>query len=362
MRIYVYPADLTGCGYYRLIWPAKSLIAAGHDVRLLHPEDTNRIGGGVDDAGRLVSISLPNDADAVVFQRVSSHRIVEAIDIIRKNGIAVIIDIDDDMSAIHPSNPAWQMLHPRGESEYSWEATLLACERATYVTVSSHALLRRYVKHGRGCVLYNYVPHVFAQIERVEEPNTIGWGGSLHSHPDDPQVVGNAMNRLVRNGYTFKIVGPSGGTRAAFTLDDDPPATGSVPIQNYPHELKKLAVGIAPLNDTRFNAAKSWLKMLEYAALGVPCVVSPRAEYRRLHDLGVGVLANNPREWYRHSVALLSDDVRRAEMSQAGRVAAGELVIEKNAWRWAEAWNEAIGIERGPLGLRRSVVALPDRS
>ena len=55
--------------------------------------------------------------------------------------------------------------------------------------------------------------------------------------------------------------------------------------------VAKLGIGVAPLADTKFNAAKSWLKMAEMAALGVPCVVSPRAEYMRLHEQWIGSLA-----------------------------------------------------------------------
>lgn len=367
MRVVVYPADLGGCGYYRLIWPGKVLQGGGHDVKLVHPKQAQKLTGGTDENGRLVQISAPKDVDVIVFQRVSSKIIVDAIKIFRDHGIAVVIDIDDDMSAIHPSNPAWTALHPKsttGTAEYDWESARRACEAATFVTVSTDALLRRYAPHGRGVVIRNCVPEVFTRIQHTTEARTIGWGGSMHSHPDDPQVVGTAMAKLAREGYNFKIVGPPRGTKLAFTLDDEPASTGVLSIDRYPHALGKLEVGIAPLNDTRFNAAKSWLKMLEYAALGVPCIGSPRDEYRRIHALGVGLLASNPREWYRHGKSLLDSESLRAEVAASGRAAVAQLTIEGNAWRWLEAWTKALEIQRktgagiSPLGIRKSATTV----
>jgi hypothetical protein len=354
--VYVYPADLGGCGYYRLIWPAKELQRQGHDVRLLHPDAKHKISGGLDDSGKLVSVSVPKDADVVVFQRVSSRRMIEAIKILRAHGIAVVVDIDDDMSAIDQRNPAWAALHPKGTAaneEYDWNAARAVCDGATLVTVSTDALFKRYVVHGRGMVLRNAVPELFLTFDH-EDKQIIGWAGALFSHPDDPQVCGPAMGRLQREGYLFKVVGPIHGTKSAFQLDHDPLSTGPLQVERWPAEVNKLGIGIAPLNDTRFNAAKSWLKPLEYAALGVPCVSSPRDEYRRLHALGVGLLATTPKDWYRHVKMLAENASARAELSERGRVAVNELTIEKNAWRWAEAWTRAFEIERGPLGLKPS--------
>jgi len=354
MKVYVYPGDLAGCGYYRLIWPGRILQERGYDVKLIHPYAAKRMSGGTNADGELVQVSVPSDADVMVFQRVSSKSMINAIKIMRQNGVAVVIDVDDDMSAIHPANPAWAALHPnesgyRGRTaEYDWHSAQKACDEATLVTTSTPALINRYARHGRGVVLYNCVPGGTQLIEHRETPNVVGWGGSLHSHVDDPQVCGTAMARLQREGYKFKVVGSPFGIKDAFKLDDEPLTSDIVPIGAWHHELAKLAVGIAPLNDTRFNAAKSWLKMLEYAAVGVPSVGSPRAEYRRLNKLGVGLLADNPRDWYRHVRRLLDDDAYRHDMGAAARqVVVDQLTIEHNVMKWWSAWQEAQRLESG---------------
>ena len=354
----MYPSDLQGCGYYRLIWASIVLRSEGHDVVIIGPQHTQRIVGVPDGQGNLKSIAAPKDADVLVFQRVASKMMLQAIPIWRANGIAVVMDMDDDMAAVHQSNPAWLALHPNSGAgsnteEYDWNAAQKICEMASFVTVSSDALLKKYAHHGRGAIIRNVVPAATLRINRDELPGTIGWGGTMRSHPDDPQVVGTAMTKIQREGYKFTIVGPARGTREAFKLDEEPIVTGTVPLHRWVHELGRLSVGIAPLNDTRFNQAKSWLKMLEYAAVGTPCIGSPRTEYRRIHDLGVGLLADSPKDWYRHSRRLLTDRAFREELGQKGRAAVIGLTVEANAWRWWEAWSRALAVERGPMASTR---------
>lgn len=359
MRVYVYPADLAGCGYYRLIWVSMYLKSIGKDIRLIHPSQRNKITGGRSADGRLVQVSVPKDADVIVFQRLTSRTIVEGINIMRQNGVAVVVDVDDDMRTVAQQNPAWRQFHPgKGvvdTSEYNWMNGQRACESASLVTVSSDALLKRYGQPRRaedgphGLILRNYVPEVLTDIEHVEEPGVIGWGGSLHSHPTDPDVLGTSMLRLTRDGeFRFKVVGPPKGTKQAFHLLQAPEATGAVPIDRWPHELSKLSVGIAPLKDTVFNRAKSWLKPLEYAAVGVPSVMSDLPEYALINSLGVGRLARNARDWHRESKRLLSDDAYRLDMSERGRAIVRErLTLERNALQWWDAWTQAYEIEQG---------------
>lgn len=357
MNVYVYPADVGGCGYYRLIWVARYLRSLGHNIKLIHPKNNNKFAGIIDpdDKTKLVDIAAPSDADVIVLQRVTSIKMVSGIQMLRARGIAVVIDIDDDMRAIHPNNPVFSSLSPStgGHLEdYSWVNADKVYAAATLVTASTDALLKRYARydpatrtyHGR--VLRNCVPSIYLDIVPRTEENTIGWGGMILSHPDDPPVCGTSMGELQRQGFTFKIVGPGAGTKRAFMLDNEAVATGPVGLDQWPHSINRFAVGIAPLKLTRFNEAKSWLKPLEYAALGVPVIMSPTTEYVRLHRMGVGVVASTPKEWYRHGRALLESDARRYEMMAAGRSAVSSLTIEANAWRWLETWEDALHIER----------------
>lgn len=332
-----------------MIWPAQELKKQGHDITIIRPHERSQHFKGVVNANNeLVDVHIPEDADVIVLQRITHKHLIDAIKIIRGKGVAVVVDIDDDLAAIDPRNPAFAILHSKFgvNPDHNWVNTQLACEAATFVVTSTAALKHRYAPHGRVLVVHNHVPKRYLDIPRVDD-TIIGWAGSTHSHPGDLDVVGMAVAQLM-DETTFMQIGPVEGVREALHLPFNPAFTGPLKIQKeWPEGIAKLGIGIAPLANTRFNAGKSWLKPLEYSALGVPWVASPRPEYRKLHEeYGVGVLAEKPKHWLRELRRLVNDAAHRAEQSKRGREAAAELTIEGNAWRWLEAWTEAYQIER----------------
>lgn len=342
------PADRWGCGSFRMIWPGEALAAAGHDVQVARQGERLRL---VMERDTVKDVLV--DADVVVLQRVTHAWMAQAVAVMRAKGVTVVVDVDDDLNSIHPHNAAWGQMHPSNEGRlatngqvhrHSWRNLSAACRAATLVTVSAPALLPVYAAHGRGVVLHNYLPNQYYGLPR-EDSDVIGWPGSFHSHPNDPEVVGSAVARLVDEGASFVMRGDPSGAGKALGLSADPPG-GGVPIEEWPAAVASLGVGIAPLADTRFNAAKSWLKPLEMSAAGVPWVASPRAEYVRLHKMGAGVLADRPRVWYRELKRLHQSAALRQELSLAGRQVAEQLRLRDNAWRWQEAWSRAYEVQQ----------------
>lgn len=363
MKVYVYPADVHGCGYLRLIWPARALAAAGHDVTIVMPGGSGKIDafgrplpadnglrGQVDSSGRTVGATAPRDADVMVMQRITHRALAQAIPIWQSYGIAIVIDMDDDLSAIHPTNPAWKALHPtEGKKGFGWDVAHEACDAADLVTVSTPALLSRYARHGRGAVLENCVPERYLEIGATHaDSDVVGWGGSLASHPLDLHEMGSAIADQVADGGWFSVVGPPDGIGDALRLSGGGwSATGGVPLEDWPRALSSsIGIGVAPLADTRFNAAKSWLKPLEYAALGIPSVVSDRAEYARLAGRGGMVVAERPRDWSRALRKLRASADYRQDMAGRAREVARSLTIEGRAWMWGEAWESAMTSRR----------------
>lgn len=334
-----------------MVWPSETLRAQGHDVTVVDVEDRQReLQALTDINGDVVGLKRIPDVDVIVFQRVTHRLVAGLIRVLRREGIATVVDVDDDLESIHPSNPAFTMLHPanvgkttyaRGENRHSWQYLAQACRDATLVTVTTPLLLKRYAAHGRGVVLPNYLPSHYYGHERVDN-DVIGWPASLHSHPDDPSAVGPAIARLVNAGARFSVIGDPLFTGRAFGMTKDAEG-GVVPMEDYPAAVAKLGIGIAPLADTKFNAAKSWLKPLELSALGVPWVASPRAEYVRLHKLGggAGLLADASKDWYRQLKRLRESPSMRDELSYAGRRMAEGMQLRDHAWRWLDAWNHA---------------------
>jgi hypothetical protein len=353
MKVYLYPADQFGCGHYRMIWPAQYVQKAGLlDVTISAPKERDiRFSMQGDE---VVDVDIPEDADVVVFQRTTHRLLAQGIRHMRKKGVAVVIDVDDDLTRIHPTNPAFQALHPGGGAGmHGWQHLGGACKEATLVTVSTQALVPRYAVHGRARVLENRIPDQFLDPPH-EDSNVISWAASVASHPDDGYVVGPAVSRLIREGYPYFHIAAPDFVQQVLKLPEEPPGCGPVDVFDWiPTIAKHAGIGMAPLADTQFNAAKSWLKPLEYSACGIPWVASPRAEYTRLHKLAKkfygdavpGFLADKPQVWYRQLKRLADDAGLREECAKVGRQLAYDTRMSTYAEAWAEAWQAAYDIE-----------------
>jgi glycosyltransferase involved in cell wall biosynthesis len=355
MKIYVYPADRTGCGYYRAIWPAKALIAQGHDIVIVPPN------AGVFDMkvethrDKVTAIQYPEDADVIVMQRVMHYWIAKAIPVLRSLGVAVVIDNDDDLEAIHPAHPAFPVLHPKYNALYNWNIAREAAQAATLSTVSTQPLTRLYTPtNGNIRIIKNTVPQQFLDLQPIEGPAVVGWMGSVHSHPDDLQAMGQSPARLAREGVSWKFVGPDRGIQEALRFDTTPFATGYAEMEDImPLIASTINVGVAPLQDTRFNRAKSWLKQLEYASLGVPSVCSDVPEYRELAQRTGALLAKNQKDWYQKVKRLVRDDDFRISQGAKARRAASHLTIEEHAGDWLKAWLEAYRLQQTRVTIGR---------
>ena len=69
MRVSIHPADLGGCGYYRLIWPGNALEAQGYAVSVEYDQTYNMVWRNTVQGPSVVGLFNKPDADVVVLQR-----------------------------------------------------------------------------------------------------------------------------------------------------------------------------------------------------------------------------------------------------------------------------------------------------
>src|SRR5208282_4721991 len=122
----------------------------------------------------------------------------------------------------------------------------------------------------------------------------IAYGSGTKTHDADFREAAPALLRLLRSraDVRLRIVGelnlPPGfevfGARVEWLAP--------VPYARFMQLLAESDINIAPLEPTLFNDAKSNIKFLEAAILGVPSVCSPRANFTAvMQDGGNGLLA-----------------------------------------------------------------------
>lgn len=363
MKVWIYPLDPWGCGHYRMFWPGHAVAenpTLPLEARVIQQAE-RRVGLHFDPFGRVSREEFPAvEGDVVVFQRPTARFMPQVAELLQARGVAVVVDMDDDLSTIHPKNGAFAQMHPRNgrRSGHSWHHVTDTCRVATMVTVTTVALARKYGAHGRVRVVPNYVPRQYLTVDHADSAD-IGWGGSVHSHPDDLQQVGPAIAKLVADGAVFRTVGDPREVGRCLGLAADPPSTGPVAMGAYPASIGTFGIGIAPLASTAFNRAKSRLKPLEYSAVGVPWVGSDLPDYRAYHEQGTGLIVSHPREWEGALRGLVNDPGRRLELSEAGREVAARNTIEGHADEWAEAWWSAAQLLREDRRRQRGEWSLP---
>lgn len=276
LKVYCYPADLYGCGHYRLIYPALTLAEPDVEIEIVKPGDRTYIAAMCDRQGNVNGAICPPDADVLVLQRPAFPQLAAAIPYFRAKGVAVVVDVDDDLAHIDPANPAWLAMHPdmgfkreqyalRSEAEgrreeaaklragrlhpggHSWRAVSEACRDATLVTVSTEALANVYGRD-RAVVLPNYVPAAFLGVPRVDS-DVVGWPGSTHSHPGDLRAM-----TLPPEARFFVVGTADGADREVGRKVVE--STGPVEFGKWASAVAQIGVGVAPLADTRFNRGK----------------------------------------------------------------------------------------------------------
>lgn len=348
MRVRVHAADEGGCGWYRLRYPAQVAAANGVDVELrdaipgLVAEDHS--------TGRLHvhAIHESYDADVAVFQRPLKREVLETMAALQKAGVAVVVDMDDDFHALPKGHGARRDTAGLANPDANRLWLRRACEGADLVTVSTPALAERYGAHGRVRVLPNCVPEAMLTVEGKGWADgflRVGWTGSTETHVGDLDVTGGGVGEAMAgcaDRARFHVVGTGRGVREGLGLEAEPSATGWVAFDRYPREYARLDIALVPLAPNRFNDAKSWLKGLEAAALGVPFIASPVADYRRLNREGAGWLVEEPTAWRRAVECMVTDGDLRAAQAAQGRSVAARWTYEKRWGGWAEAWADAV--------------------
>jgi len=358
VRVVVLPADNTGCGTLRLLWPAQVAAKVRPDWKVEVYEPAS-VKVATDDKGRLIKmqgIPDPWNVDMVVMQRIGMPPSLQLLQWFAQQGTAVVVDSDDAMWAIERDNIAFNAWNG---GSYHWKWLDKACETADLVTVTTERLARRYGRHGRVEVLPNCVPEAVFSLEsrrgEFDPKVTIGWSGFVATHPGDLRAAGTAVHDVVQaTGAAVRVIGDARGAESEWGLPEGTVEQAG-PFKlgpDYYQGLTTVDVAAVPLQDSTFNHAKSWLKALEFSAMGVPVVASATEDNRRLARTVPIILADSESEFREGLRLLVEDEVERRERGAAAREAvAANFTFEQNAEKWASAWERAVARKRKLVGV-----------
>jgi glycosyltransferase involved in cell wall biosynthesis len=133
---------------------------------------------------------------------------------------------------------------------------------------------------------------------------------------------------------------------------------GFVPWTAVPGILARADICLAPLElEPPFNHAKSEIKLLEAAAIGVPTIASSSAGFTEALRAfpGGGCLASRTDEWHDHLAALIDDPACRARVRDgAHELLAAQGTEEAQRANVAQVMSQIAGLPRPQPAVRRA--------
>ena len=304
------------------------------EIRLLRPY-------GHDSLKDLFQVSsgpmLPSGRlDVVVLQRGGpvDAEFPEAFSIVtesRRRGARIIYDIDDDLMCTHP------VPEVEAKLEMNRPKVRMFIREADAIVTSTERLAERLRRiHPRVFVWEN------ALDERLVPPYTppatagiVGYFGT-NSHLRDLLSVCFELATLSIRQCTFshlELCGISEDGRIQ-NLFRNALKTKCIPPQGdysrfHGHLVQAgWSVGLAPLTNTPFNAAKSAIKLLDYAAASIPVVACDAAPYRDFRS-GVTLLRVEASAFAEAVMSLLEDREQAARLA----LAAHDNLLEEHTLR-----------------------------
>ena len=330
-------ATRTANGHYRVIVPLQEMARRGHTVHW--PGDRTFL--------ELRDGGTP-PWDAMHIQQMHDEEGLEIIARMRRAGVAVVWDTDDDIGAVTRGSGAWHRGGGRRGIRRNFKQAVAAARTAHLVTTTNEHLAQVYREQGVEHVVAveNYLaPEDLRHPRRRHQGIVIGITAAGEHEPDLRRMrLGETLDRLLERHDGVRVIAvgvdPSLRSRHRYKHVRDVEIDELIPTES------EFDIGLAPLLDTRFNRARSNVKLKEYAAAGATWVASPVGPYAGMGEEQGGLLARDD-EWLEVLEGLLVDADRRRVLTDRASAWVRGQTIRAGAARWQAAYRDAVERARG---------------
>jgi glycosyltransferase involved in cell wall biosynthesis len=260
------------------------------------------------------------------------------LEIRRRGTHRLVLDVDDWVW-----RPDWAAMRESWPPD-AIEQLFVAVRAAHVVTTPTPVIAEYLARYNDNVhVVPNTVPAFVLDIERPAGPPTLGQQTSSSHRRDWTTSTARHIGRFLNTfpDWHFNLYGEIG----AENPEAMPGRIHHIPWQSDPAlyyaSVAACTVGIGPLRDTPFNRAKSSLRAIEYAALGVVAVLPDLPPYRGWVDDGVTGLLVHPHETLYGILRALGDAGPEVweKMSTAARERAAAWTTEAAIDNWSRAWD-----------------------
>jgi glycosyltransferase involved in cell wall biosynthesis len=320
VKIKGFARQFEGGGYYRIHLPLGELGKHGHET-ICEPAKSD---------------IHAHDADVVVGQLIGGYSDPATIHgwwrgLSRHSKL--VYELDDDPFSIEPHNPAFYAYGPTAARD-----SIAHCiEIASLVTVSTEPLAEKMrVFNPNVVVLKNRIDESMLEIQRPQRDKlTIGWAGGASHVKDIEQCLYGLRKTIDHNDVDVHFI----GTDFTHLIRRPIYHTSWAEKTTDYYKLIDFDIGLAPLLPGVFSRSKSYIKALEYAALGIPVIASDVEPYRDFVIDGVtGFLVRREHEWAVRLRELVNDEALRTSMGQKAKEVAAEYTIQKGWPEWEKCY------------------------
>ena len=334
-------SDQYGCGYWRMLLPATHIKSNGWVFDVTPAETLYEY---------LVTYNT------VMLQRVCKWESFYVVQRLRRNGVRVVYDLDDNLWELPPFHPAYKKF---GIDEKTAATAII--REVDAVTVTTKAMEDAIALHcgedvrKKIVIIPNAIdvsqfpvrPVYPVSCQDKDKPFRILWAGSA-THEQDFMVCMGALDQFMKAhqddsvrvlfvGYLPAQVSRLVQEKHWFNRVEH---VEFMNIETYFDMLRRVKadIAIAPLLPCAFNAAKSNIKWMEYTLAGIPVVASNFPPYSNtiVHNTN-GLLASTKDEWVKALEAKFRarEDTKWYEMVSAARdTVESEYHIGKTADKW----------------------------
>jgi glycosyltransferase involved in cell wall biosynthesis len=321
LKIGVIPTDRNGCGMYRVVIPYTHLQRKLPNIEII-------------DFSQTLNVNKLLEFDVILFQRMIDEKIYEVMRLLQKVGKICIHEIDDQLFNIKQHNPSYQTYKPNSPYIKTFIKAMKDCD---YIHTTTEYLKKQYMDRlklpeSKFRSFNNSVdlshPNYQKNLRNTlsNDPNSIvfGFQGGVGHHIDLLEIISPVKAILEKYPNTTFAFCSTPQLFQSFNIDVRraiviPPVNGNfygfIPIPSY------FDIGLAPLNEKdEFNYGKSYLKIVEFGAFGVPTIcsnVGDFTEYGKVNPDGVMLVKNRHDKWFKAIEELILNKEKRLAIGES---------------------------------------------
>lgn len=348
LNIYFHVSENSGVGYYRQFLPAETLKNSGL-ANVLVSDFRWGEGNHVEPDNSLL-FQIANWADIVIVGRKDLPDFYATWGGIREFfNIPIVLDTDDNIHHVRPTNPGYSSYHP-GSEHITWNK-YASVKIFDAITVSTQDLLDFHKKDNPRIYLLpnNLDVKEWDSHEKKKHEDgmlRIGFIGSS-AHGEGVNFIKNPMLKIMQKYPKVKFMVTH--VYSSFFKDwpDDIRARIEfvpwIKLQDWPKGVKELGmdIGLAPLTDNMFNRGKSNLRWMEYSASSICPIVSPVKPYLCVKDGVTGLIAKEREDWFKAMENLIDNEKLRYNITKASyEEIKTKYDIAKNIPLWEKTYRE----------------------